>query len=100
MCSCVLAIVSAKKFETYTLLLQWWTAVIDLCHTYRHTHTYTHTDLRKLEKEERICRRLKHDNIVQLHDSISDDNFHYLVFDLWATCQIWIGRIFDIASWY
>uniref|UniRef100_W5N4B9 calcium/calmodulin-dependent protein kinase n=1 Tax=Lepisosteus oculatus TaxID=7918 RepID=W5N4B9_LEPOC len=30
----------------------------------------------------RICRLLKHPNIVRLHDSISEEGFHYLVFDL------------------
>lgn len=66
----------------------------------------TLADLLKLEKEERICRKLKHSNIgiaitpnnfyflrshagslfyltaVQLHDSMSDNSHHYLVFDL------------------
>ncbi|XP_010122279.1 PREDICTED: calcium/calmodulin-dependent protein kinase type II subunit gamma-like, partial [Chlamydotis macqueenii] len=36
----------------------------------------------KLEREARICRLLKHPNIVRLHDSISEESFHYLVFDL------------------
>ncbi|CAL8261181.1 unnamed protein product, partial [Arctogadus glacialis] len=36
----------------------------------------------KLEREARICRLLKHSNIVRLHDSISEEGFHYLVFDL------------------
>ncbi|XP_060576353.1 calcium/calmodulin-dependent protein kinase type II subunit delta-like isoform X2 [Ruditapes philippinarum] len=39
-------------------------------------------DHQKLEREARICRLLKHPNIVRLHDSIQDDGFHYLVFDL------------------
>ena len=55
-------------------------------------------DLSKLEKEERVCRKLKHANIgmstsliycfiiiipiVQLHDVISEDLSHFLVFDL------------------
>ncbi|XP_052762758.1 calcium/calmodulin-dependent protein kinase type II subunit delta-like isoform X4 [Mya arenaria] len=39
-------------------------------------------DHQKLEREARICRLLKHTNIVRLHDSIQDDGFHYLVFDL------------------
>lgn len=50
----------------------------------------TARDLRKLEKEERICRRLKHNNIVQLHDSIADEMHHYLVFDL-----VTGGELFD-----
>ncbi|XP_074855870.1 calcium/calmodulin-dependent protein kinase type II subunit gamma isoform X1 [Carettochelys insculpta] len=39
-------------------------------------------DHQKLEREARICRLLKHPNIVRLHDSISEESFHYLVFDL------------------
>ncbi|KAL9823324.1 calcium/calmodulin-dependent protein kinase type II subunit beta isoform 2-T3 [Geothlypis trichas] len=39
-------------------------------------------DHQKLEREARICRLLKHSNIVRLHDSISEEGFHYLVFDL------------------
>lgn len=36
-------------------------------------------DHQKLEREARICRLLKHPNIVRLHDSISEEGFHYLV---------------------
>ncbi|KAF7220228.1 calcium/calmodulin-dependent protein kinase type II subunit gamma isoform X24 [Nothobranchius furzeri] len=39
-------------------------------------------DHQKLEREARICRMLKHPNIVRLHDSIAEEGFHYLVFDL------------------
>ncbi|XP_072314665.1 calcium/calmodulin-dependent protein kinase type II delta 1 chain isoform X6 [Eucyclogobius newberryi] len=39
-------------------------------------------DHQKLEREARICRLLKHSNIVRLHESISEEGFHYLVFDL------------------
>lgn len=60
-------------------------------------------DHQKLDREARICRQLKHPNIgkktreeekkdnliddflsllVRLHDSISEEGFHYLVFDL------------------
>ncbi|CAB1338127.1 unnamed protein product, partial [Coregonus sp. 'balchen'] len=39
-------------------------------------------DHQKLDREARICRLLKHSNIVRLHDSISEEGFHYLVFDL------------------
>ncbi|XP_074479679.1 calcium/calmodulin-dependent protein kinase type II delta 1 chain isoform X8 [Sebastes fasciatus] len=39
-------------------------------------------DHQKLEREARICRLLKHANIVRLHESISEEGFHYLVFDL------------------
>ena len=60
---------------------------------------FTFIDHQKLEREARICRQLKHPNIgkvllfikiftisfvdlVRLHDSIAEENFHYLVFDL------------------
>uniref|UniRef100_A0A3Q2X383 calcium/calmodulin-dependent protein kinase n=1 Tax=Haplochromis burtoni TaxID=8153 RepID=A0A3Q2X383_HAPBU len=36
-------------------------------------------DHQKLEREARICRLLKHSNIVRLHDSISEEGFHYLL---------------------
>ncbi|XP_008426995.1 calcium/calmodulin-dependent protein kinase type II subunit gamma isoform X19 [Poecilia reticulata] len=39
-------------------------------------------DHQKLEREARICRMLKHPNIVRLHESIAEEGFHYLVFDL------------------
>jgi calcium/calmodulin-dependent protein kinase (CaM kinase) II len=39
-------------------------------------------DFQKLEREARICRKLQHPKIVRLHDSIQEENFHYLVFDL------------------
>ncbi|KAI6227423.1 Calcium/calmodulin-dependent protein kinase [Aphelenchoides fujianensis] len=39
-------------------------------------------DFQKLEREARICRKLKHPNIVRLHDNIQEEAFHYLVFDL------------------
>uniref|UniRef100_A0A8C4R034 calcium/calmodulin-dependent protein kinase n=1 Tax=Eptatretus burgeri TaxID=7764 RepID=A0A8C4R034_EPTBU len=39
-------------------------------------------DHQKLDREARICRLLKHTNIVRLHDSISEENSHYLIFDL------------------
>ncbi|XP_035731166.1 calcium/calmodulin-dependent protein kinase type II delta chain isoform X10 [Vespa mandarinia] len=39
-------------------------------------------DFQKLEREARICRKLQHPNIVRLHDSIQEENYHYLVFDL------------------
>ncbi|XP_048513368.1 calcium/calmodulin-dependent protein kinase type II alpha chain isoform X27 [Athalia rosae] len=51
-------------------------------------------DFQKLEREARICRKLQHPNIdsprsrgaiaceLRLHDSIQEENFHYLVFDL------------------
>ncbi|XP_061915583.1 calcium/calmodulin-dependent protein kinase type II subunit gamma isoform X12 [Entelurus aequoreus] len=39
-------------------------------------------DHQKLDREARICRLLKHPNIVRLHDSISEEGFHYLIFDL------------------
>uniref|UniRef100_A0A8C2YW18 calcium/calmodulin-dependent protein kinase n=1 Tax=Cyclopterus lumpus TaxID=8103 RepID=A0A8C2YW18_CYCLU len=45
-------------------------------------------DHQKLEREARICRLLKHPNIVRLHESISEEGFHYLVFDLHCIQQI------------
>uniref|UniRef100_A0A493TLV4 calcium/calmodulin-dependent protein kinase n=1 Tax=Anas platyrhynchos platyrhynchos TaxID=8840 RepID=A0A493TLV4_ANAPP len=45
-------------------------------------------DHQKLEREARICRLLKHPNIVRLHDSISEEGHHYLIFDLHCIQQI------------
>jgi len=39
-------------------------------------------DHQKLEREAKICRQLKHSNIVRLYESIPEECFHYLVFDL------------------
>jgi len=39
-------------------------------------------DFQKLEREARICRKLQHPNIVRLHDSIQEESYHYLIFDL------------------
>jgi len=39
-------------------------------------------DLQKLDREARICRLLKHHNIVRLHTSIPEDGVYFLVFDL------------------
>eukprot|EP00794_Sanderia_malayensis_P012910 gene12910-14241_t len=46
------------------------------------TRKLTARDLQKLEREARICRMLKHPNIVRLHASLPEDGVHYLVFDL------------------
>ncbi|XP_062859052.1 calcium/calmodulin-dependent protein kinase (CaM kinase) II gamma 1 isoform X7 [Trichomycterus rosablanca] len=46
------------------------------------TKKLTARDHQKLEREARICRLLKHPNIVRLHDSIAEEGFHYLLFDL------------------
>ncbi|XP_024225869.1 calcium/calmodulin-dependent protein kinase type II alpha chain isoform X3 [Bombus vosnesenskii] len=46
------------------------------------TKKLTARDFQKLEREARICRKLQHPNIVRLHDSIQEENHHYLVFDL------------------
>ncbi|XP_076174041.1 calcium/calmodulin-dependent protein kinase II isoform X2 [Ptiloglossa arizonensis] len=46
------------------------------------TKKLTARDFQKLEREARICRKLQHPNIVRLHDSIQEENYHYLVFDL------------------
>ena len=37
---------------------------------------------RGAEREARICRKLQHPNIVRLHETIQEESFHYLVFDL------------------
>ncbi|KAL7668234.1 hypothetical protein ACOME3_008944 [Neoechinorhynchus agilis] len=39
-------------------------------------------DHQKIEREARICRRLKHSNIVRLHRTFLENGFYYLVFDL------------------
>lgn len=46
------------------------------------TKKLTARDFQKLEREARVCRKLQHPNIVRLHDSIQEENFHYLIFDL------------------
>jgi len=46
------------------------------------TQKMSNRELQKLDKEARICRMLKHPNIVRLHASISEGGAHYLVFDL------------------
>lgn len=46
------------------------------------TKKLSQRDHQKLEREAKICRQLKHSNIVRLHDSIPEENFHYLIFDL------------------
>uniref|UniRef100_A0A8D0GG55 calcium/calmodulin-dependent protein kinase n=1 Tax=Sphenodon punctatus TaxID=8508 RepID=A0A8D0GG55_SPHPU len=46
------------------------------------TKKLTARDHQKLDREARICRLLKHPNIVRLHDSISEEGYHYLIFDL------------------
>ncbi|KAI6206649.1 CAMK/CAMK2 protein kinase [Aphelenchoides besseyi] len=46
------------------------------------TRKLSQRDFQKLEREARICRKLKHPNIVRLHDNIQEEAFHYLVFDL------------------
>jgi calcium/calmodulin-dependent protein kinase (CaM kinase) II len=43
---------------------------------------YLLTDMQKLQREGRICRMLQHSNIVRLHDTYSEENVHYFVFDL------------------
>jgi calcium/calmodulin-dependent protein kinase (CaM kinase) II len=46
------------------------------------TKKLTARDFQKLEREARVCRKLQHPNIVRLHDSINETDFHYLIFDL------------------
>ena len=40
------------------------------------------SDHQKLEREAKICRQLKHSNIVRLYEIIPEEGYHYLVFDL------------------
>ncbi|XP_065888605.1 calcium/calmodulin-dependent protein kinase type II delta chain-like isoform X2 [Dysidea avara] len=44
----------------------------------------------KLEREARICKLLKHPNIVYLHEVLIDNGFHYMIFDL-----VTGGELFD-----
>ncbi|KAG5680153.1 hypothetical protein PVAND_009678 [Polypedilum vanderplanki] len=46
------------------------------------TKKLTARDFQKLEREARVCRKLQHPNIVRLHDSINEADYHYLIFDL------------------
>lgn len=46
------------------------------------TRKMTSRDIQKVEREARICRALKHPNIVRLHSSVLEEGFYYLVFDL------------------
>jgi len=46
------------------------------------TKKMSQRELQKLDREARVCRLLKHPNIVRLHASISEGSYHYLVFDL------------------
>merc|ERR1711990_149939 len=41
----------------------------------------TKRDLDKVEREVRICQKLRHENIVRLHETYSDDINHYIIFD-------------------
>ncbi|CAD5123599.1 DgyrCDS11929 [Dimorphilus gyrociliatus] len=58
------------------------TALLEFAAKIINTKRLSARDHQKLEREARICRLLKHPNIVRLHDSIQDEGFHYLVFDL------------------
>ena len=46
------------------------------------TTKLTKRDFEKLEREARICQKLRHENIVRMHETCNDDNNHYLIFDL------------------
>jgi len=46
------------------------------------TAKLTKRDFDKLEREARICQRLRHENIVRMHETCADDSNHYLIFDL------------------
>lgn len=39
-------------------------------------------DCAKVDRENRICRKLRHPNIVRLYDSFIEDRLYYLIFDL------------------
>lgn len=54
------------------------------------TRKLTSRDLQKLEREARICRLLKHHNIVRLHHVFQEDHVRYMIFDL-----ITGGELFD-----
>uniref|UniRef100_A0A673L1T8 calcium/calmodulin-dependent protein kinase n=1 Tax=Sinocyclocheilus rhinocerous TaxID=307959 RepID=A0A673L1T8_9TELE len=55
-------------------------------------------DHQKLEREARICRLLKHPNIVRLHDSISEEGVHYLVFDFCIYFLTVLAELFNLSS--
>lgn len=65
-----------KKYNMSTYHLK---LFIEICNQDSHN---SNADFQKLEREARICRKLQHPNIVRLHDSIQEENYHYLVFDL------------------
>ncbi|XP_064389784.1 calcium/calmodulin-dependent protein kinase type II-like [Halichondria panicea] len=54
------------------------------------TRKLTSRDVQKLEREVRVCRLLKHENIVQLHQVFQEHDVRYMVFDL-----ITGGELFD-----
>jgi len=41
-------------------------------------------DFEKLEREARICQKLRHENIIRLHETMNDEknHYHYMIFDL------------------
>jgi len=41
-------------------------------------------DFEKLEREARICQKLKHENIIRLYETMNDEknHYHYMIFDL------------------
>uniref|UniRef100_A0A671KZV6 calcium/calmodulin-dependent protein kinase n=1 Tax=Sinocyclocheilus anshuiensis TaxID=1608454 RepID=A0A671KZV6_9TELE len=55
-------------------------------------------DHQKLEREARICRLLKNPNIVRLHDSISEEGVHYLVFDFCIYFLTVLAELFNLSS--
>lgn len=54
------------------------------------TRRLTSRDLQKLEREARICRMMKHGNIVRLHHVFQEDHVRYMLFDL-----VTGGELFD-----
>ncbi|TGZ59959.1 hypothetical protein CRM22_008795 [Opisthorchis felineus] len=58
------------------------TLLIDYRHTVRLIFYPSLSALQKVEREADICRLLKHENIVQLHDSFHTSGSFFMIFDL------------------
>ncbi|CAG5112477.1 Oidioi.mRNA.OKI2018_I69.chr2.g6691.t1.cds [Oikopleura dioica] len=46
------------------------------------TSKLTKRDFEKLEREARVCQKLRHKNIVRLHETFDQGGYHYMLFDL------------------
>uniref|UniRef100_A0A3P9DIS5 calcium/calmodulin-dependent protein kinase n=1 Tax=Maylandia zebra TaxID=106582 RepID=A0A3P9DIS5_9CICH len=81
---CLLTVTSKGHSERLNMLYEGGAVCVNAGLKKAHTNMVSlcFSDHQKLEREARICRLLKHSNIVRLHDSISEEGFHYLVFDL------------------